>query len=226
MATMLAMTATVKAMDSQRWVCRTHSFQFTGTSSEDEPKADRAHVQVLRSRLRRERLAERDEGQRVAEAHEAVDVRFARGGRGPRRRRAWTTRPGGWSPSRPRVSIGSWDPREQVDELPAHHLPAVARAVEVLLLVRPEARLHEGQARARGGGREREGHDGVHVADDPRVAELPMRFDLEEPAIHDAVPPGLRPRLECERRPRLELELEDRQEPLREQYGVGERAPH
>ena len=29
------MTATVKAMDSQRWVCRTHLFQFNGTSSED-----------------------------------------------------------------------------------------------------------------------------------------------------------------------------------------------
>src|SRR5437660_11279570 len=27
-ATMLTMTATVKAMDSQRWVCRTHLFQF------------------------------------------------------------------------------------------------------------------------------------------------------------------------------------------------------
>jgi len=32
MTTKLAMTVTVKAMDSQRWVCRTHSFQFTGTS--------------------------------------------------------------------------------------------------------------------------------------------------------------------------------------------------
>src|SRR5204863_5630959 len=50
--------------------------------------------------------------------------------------------PGRWSPSRPRASIGSWDPRDQVDELPAHHLPAVARATKVLLLVRPEARLH------------------------------------------------------------------------------------
>ena len=54
-ATMLTMTATVKAMDSQRWVCRTHLFQFNGTSyhpskpkpgllgtsvSEDEPEAD------------------------------------------------------------------------------------------------------------------------------------------------------------------------------------------
>src|SRR2546425_12137547 len=35
-ATMLTMTATVKAMDSQRWVSRTHLFQFNGTSSEDE----------------------------------------------------------------------------------------------------------------------------------------------------------------------------------------------
>src|SRR5258706_13679697 len=171
MATKLAMTATVKAMDIQRWICRTHSFQFTGTSSEDEPKADRAHVQVLRSR-------------------------------------------------------GSRDPREQVDELPAHHLPAVARASKVLLLVRLEARLHEGQAGARRRGREREGHDGVEERDDPLVAELPIRFDLEEPAAHDAVPPGVRLRLERERGSRLELELDDGQEPLREQHGVGERAPH
>src|SRR5260221_6839450 len=104
MATKLAMTATVKAMDIQRWICRTHSFQFTGTSSEDEPKADRAHVQVLRSR-------------------------------------------------------GSRDPREQVDQLPAHHLPAVARATKVLLLVRLEARLHDGQAGGRGPRRGRGGHD-------------------------------------------------------------------
>ena len=41
-ATMLTMTATVKAMDSQRWICRTHLFQFNGTSSEDEPKRDAA----------------------------------------------------------------------------------------------------------------------------------------------------------------------------------------
>jgi hypothetical protein len=45
----LTMTATVKAMDSQRWVCRTHLFQFNGTSSEDEPEADRAQLQVLRN---------------------------------------------------------------------------------------------------------------------------------------------------------------------------------
>src|SRR4051794_20453003 len=100
-------------------------------------------------------------------------------------------RPGRWSPGRPRASTGSWDPGEQVDELPAHHLPAVARAAEVLLLVRPEARLHEGQARARRRGREREGHGGIDVADDPRVAELPVRLDLEEPTMHDAVPTGL-----------------------------------
>src|SRR3977135_3738373 len=37
MATMLTMTATVNAMDSQRWVCRTHLFQFNMTSSEDVP---------------------------------------------------------------------------------------------------------------------------------------------------------------------------------------------
>src|SRR5262249_20073259 len=102
------MTVTVKAMDTQRWICRIHLFQFNGTSSEDEPEADRARIRVARDRLR------------------------------------------------PRPSTGSGDPREQVDELPAHHLPAVARAAEVLLLVRPEARLHEGQARARRRGRERE----------------------------------------------------------------------
>src|SRR5215470_14275353 len=32
-ATMLTMTATVKATHSQRWVCRTHLFQFNRTSS-------------------------------------------------------------------------------------------------------------------------------------------------------------------------------------------------
>jgi len=32
-ATMLTMTATVKAMHSQRWVCRTRLFQFNVTSS-------------------------------------------------------------------------------------------------------------------------------------------------------------------------------------------------
>jgi hypothetical protein len=47
MATTLTMTATVKAMDSQRWVCRIHLFQFNVTSSEDEPEADRAHLRVL-----------------------------------------------------------------------------------------------------------------------------------------------------------------------------------
>src|SRR5229473_2220119 len=76
-ATMLTMTATVKAMDSQRWVCRTHLFQFNVTSSEDEPEADRAHLQVLRNPFGESvLLAERDEVQRVAEAHEAVDVRL------------------------------------------------------------------------------------------------------------------------------------------------------
>jgi hypothetical protein len=38
MATKLAMTVSVKAMDSQRWICRIHVFQFNETSSEDEPK--------------------------------------------------------------------------------------------------------------------------------------------------------------------------------------------
>jgi hypothetical protein len=32
-ATKLTMTATVKAMDTQRWIYRTHLFQFNGTSS-------------------------------------------------------------------------------------------------------------------------------------------------------------------------------------------------
>src|SRR5262249_8059325 len=32
-AMMLTMTATVKAMHTQRWVCPTHLFQFNGTSS-------------------------------------------------------------------------------------------------------------------------------------------------------------------------------------------------
>jgi hypothetical protein len=34
MTTMFTMTPTVKTMDSHRWICRTHLFQFTGTSSE------------------------------------------------------------------------------------------------------------------------------------------------------------------------------------------------
>jgi len=46
--TMLTVTATEKAMDSQRWVCRTHLFQFNVTSFEDQPDADRARLQVLR----------------------------------------------------------------------------------------------------------------------------------------------------------------------------------
>jgi hypothetical protein len=33
-ATMLTMTAAVKAIDSQRWVCRIHLFQLNGTSFE------------------------------------------------------------------------------------------------------------------------------------------------------------------------------------------------
>jgi hypothetical protein len=40
-ATKLAMTVTVKAMDSQRWVCRIQWFQFNGVSSEHEPEVDR-----------------------------------------------------------------------------------------------------------------------------------------------------------------------------------------
>src|SRR5215475_2216122 len=42
-ATKLAMTVTVKAMDTQRWICRTHLFQFTVTSVDSR----------LLSRLRR-----------------------------------------------------------------------------------------------------------------------------------------------------------------------------
>ena len=38
MATKLAMTVSVKAMDSQRWICQIHVFQVNETSSEDEPK--------------------------------------------------------------------------------------------------------------------------------------------------------------------------------------------
>jgi hypothetical protein len=37
-ATTLTMTAAVKAMESQRWICRTHLCQFNATSFEDEPK--------------------------------------------------------------------------------------------------------------------------------------------------------------------------------------------
>jgi hypothetical protein len=32
------MTATVKAMESQRWICRTQLFQFNRTSPNDETK--------------------------------------------------------------------------------------------------------------------------------------------------------------------------------------------
>jgi hypothetical protein len=37
-ATTLTMTAAVKAMESQRWICRTHLCQFNATSFEDKPK--------------------------------------------------------------------------------------------------------------------------------------------------------------------------------------------
>src|SRR5262245_35503755 len=103
MTTMLAMTVSVKATPSQRWVCRIHLFQFIGTSFDDEAQ----------------------------------------------------------------TSSGSLNPPEQVDKLSAHHVPAVARAAEGLLLVRLESRLHEGKVRARRRGRERECHNGVDVADDP-----------------------------------------------------------
>jgi len=64
------------------------------------------------------------------------------------------------------------------------------------------------------------------VPDAVGVSVLPMLFDLDDPAIHDAVPTGQRLPLERERHSGLELEIDDGQEPLREQYGVGERAPH
>jgi hypothetical protein len=35
-ATKLAMTVTVKAMDTHRWICRIQLFQFNATSTEDE----------------------------------------------------------------------------------------------------------------------------------------------------------------------------------------------
>src|SRR5881394_1375642 len=102
---MLTMTATVKAMDTQRWVCRIQMCRLNGTSFDDDPKrigpeTDREWQHAFRSPL--------------AE-----------------------------------TATRSWDPREHVDELPAHRLPPVARAGEVLLLVRLEARLHHRQARAR-----------------------------------------------------------------------------
>jgi hypothetical protein len=60
--TMLTMTATVKTTDSQRWVCRTHLFQFNVTSSEEQSEADRAYLQVLRNPFGESvLLAERDE---------------------------------------------------------------------------------------------------------------------------------------------------------------------
>src|SRR5437667_4704574 len=79
---------------------------------------------------------------------------------------SWRTPSWTWTPSRRarrrgRASTGSWKRREQVDELPAQHLPAVARTTRVLLLVRLEARVHERQAGARRRGRGREGHPDV-----------------------------------------------------------------
>src|SRR3979490_903185 len=47
MATMLTMTATVKAMDSQRWVCRIHLFQFNVTSSNTKDKLEAARLTTL-----------------------------------------------------------------------------------------------------------------------------------------------------------------------------------
>src|SRR5688572_902869 len=40
----VTMTLTVKMMDSQRWICRSHLFQFTGIFSRDEPEAGRASI--------------------------------------------------------------------------------------------------------------------------------------------------------------------------------------
>lgn len=41
--TKLAMTVTVKATDTRRWICRMQLYQFKGASFRDEPEADRAH---------------------------------------------------------------------------------------------------------------------------------------------------------------------------------------
>src|SRR2546426_212960 len=54
---------------------------------------------------------------------------------------------------------------------------------------------------ARSRGRERKRHDGVQEGDAPRVAELALRFDLEHPAVHGAIPPGIGLSLEREHRP-------------------------
>jgi hypothetical protein len=47
----LAITVTVKAMDTQRWVWRTDLFQFNGTSSEDVPRMIRGVAAVVKSRV-------------------------------------------------------------------------------------------------------------------------------------------------------------------------------
>src|SRR5574337_1996714 len=47
-AAMLPMTPAEKAMDTQRWVCRTPLLQFIGASSEDEHEARRCSVPFLR----------------------------------------------------------------------------------------------------------------------------------------------------------------------------------
>jgi hypothetical protein len=49
MATKLAMTVTVKAMDSQRWLCRIQLFQFNAISSEDA-EAQRGRLQPVRAK--------------------------------------------------------------------------------------------------------------------------------------------------------------------------------
>jgi hypothetical protein len=64
---MLMKTATVKAVDSQRCVYRIHLFQFNGTSSKDEPQADRAHKYYVIAFAESILLAERHEERRVAD---------------------------------------------------------------------------------------------------------------------------------------------------------------
>jgi len=59
------------------------------------------------------------------------------------------------------------------------------------------------------------------------TGEVPLvRFDRDEPAVHDAVPVGKRRRPEGERGARFEPEPDDGQEPFREQRGIGQRPPH
>ncbi|MEJ7760736.1 MAG: hypothetical protein WKF55_14220 [Gemmatimonadaceae bacterium] len=53
----------------------------------------------------------------------------------------------------------------------------------------------------------------------PITSELPVSYDFVDPAVHDAVPPWVRLRLEHERGPRFKLELDHGKEPPGEPYG-------